>query len=151
MPWPHRTQSPRTARRKPSAPRPSPRPSPARSPSPWRSRTSSRVEIRLDPPELGRVHIHLTTTDGGVQAVVVAQRPETHEFLRRHADVLAQELSAAGYGDVSLDFATGGEAATRDDRPPPDWYAADWQASPEPSAARAPSRQGARDALDIRL
>ena len=69
-----------------------------------------RVEIRLDPPELGRVQIHLTPVDGGVQAVVLADRPETQDLLRRHAEALARELGAAGYGSVSLDFAAGSEA-----------------------------------------
>ena len=78
-----------------------------------------RVEIRLDPPELGRVQIHLTPTDaGGLQATVLADRPETGDFLRRHAAQLARELSEAGYGEVDLDFATGGDAA-RDEAPPP--------------------------------
>ena len=68
-----------------------------------------RVEIRLDPPELGRVQIHLKPIDGGVQAVVLADRPETQDLLRRHADQLARELGEAGYGSVSLDFAAGGD------------------------------------------
>ena len=69
-----------------------------------------RVEIRLDPPELGRVQIHLTPVDGGMQAMVLSDRPETHDLLRRHAEVLARELDAAGYDSVSLDFAAGHEA-----------------------------------------
>lgn len=72
-----------------------------------------RIEIRLDPPELGRVHIHLTPTDGGVQAVVAADRPETQDLLRRHADLLARELADAGYGGVQLDFAAGNDATPR--------------------------------------
>ena len=64
-------------------------------------RTSDRrVEIRLDPPELGRVQIHLTPVDGGVQAMVLADRPETQDLLRRHAEALARELGEAGYGNV---------------------------------------------------
>ena len=74
-------------------------------------RSSERsVEIRLDPPELGRVQIHLTPTDGRLQALVIAERPETQDLLRRHAEVLVRELGGAGYDSVSLDFAPGGEA-----------------------------------------
>ncbi len=72
-----------------------------------------KIEIRLDPPELGRVHIHLTPTEGGVQAVVAADRPETHDLLRRHADLLARELAEAGYSGVDLQFAAGGDTGTR--------------------------------------
>ena len=111
----------------------------------------NRVEIRLDPPELGRVHIHLTTVDGGVLAVVAAQRPETQDLLRRHAEVLAQELTAAGYGEVSLDFATGNEAAPgRDDRRPSDWHAVAFAPVDAAASAAAP-RAGVAGALDIRL
>lgn len=73
-----------------------------------------RVEIRLDPPELGRVQIHLTPVDGGLQAMVLSDRPETNDLLRRHAELLARELNAAGYGSVSLDFAAGGETPAHD-------------------------------------
>ena len=73
-----------------------------------------QVEIRLDPPELGRVHIQLTPTEQGLQAVVMAERPETHDLLRRHAEVLTKDLNAAGYDNVSLDFAAGGRDTARD-------------------------------------
>ena len=111
----------------------------------------SRIEIRLDPPELGRVHIHLTAVDGGIQALVAAQRPETQDFLRRHAETLAEELAAAGYGEVSLDFAAGEDAAPgRDERPPAAWQTVGLAPAELPAAAPVPSR-GARGALDIRL
>lgn len=73
------------------------------------------VEIRLDPPELGRVQIRLNPTEGGgLQAVVLADRPETQDFLRRNADALARDLNSAGYAQVSLEFASGHEAPRRD-------------------------------------
>jgi hypothetical protein len=104
------------------------------------------VEIRLDPPELGRVQIQLNPGDGGLQAVVLAERPETQDLLRRHAETLARDLNAAGYTNVSLDFAAGGEAAPRRDEPE--------SGGPAPTAAVeiavAPARAPA-DGLDIRL
>jgi hypothetical protein len=105
-----------------------------------------RVEIRLDPPELGRVQIQLNPGDAGLQAVVLAERPETQDLLRRHAEALARELNAAGYTNVSLDFAAGGEAAPRRDESE--------TGGPAPAAAvevaLAPARAPA-DGLDIRL
>ncbi len=65
----------------------------------------SRIEIRLDPAELGRVQISLTETEHGLRASVSAERPETLELLRRHSETLTRELSSAGYGSVSLDLA----------------------------------------------
>lgn len=75
-----------------------------------------KVELRLDPPELGRVEIHLSPAEkGGLHAVVIAERADTHELLRRHGEMLARELSSAGYADVSLSFSSGSDApADRD-------------------------------------
>ncbi len=117
-------------------------------------RTSDRrVEIRLDPPELGRVQIHLTPLDGGLQAMVLSDRPETNDLLRRHAEMLARELNAAGYDSVSLDFAAGGETPARDAPPGMDW-ARTAMAAPEPAVAVAPAtapRRVVTGGLDIRL
>jgi hypothetical protein len=66
-----------------------------------------RVEIRLDPPELGRVQIELSTRDGVLHATVIAERPEVHDLMRRHAEMLRQELAAAGHAGVRLEFANG--------------------------------------------
>jgi flagellar hook-length control protein FliK len=75
------------------------------------ARDGGPVELRLDPPELGRVQIHLITSDDGARVVVVAERAETHDLLRRHAEALARELSDAGFDTVSMHFAHGHEAA----------------------------------------
>ena len=74
------------------------------------TRTRERsVEIRLDPPELGRVQIRLDPAEDGLRAVLLAERPETQDFLRRHADTLIRDLQDAGYENVSLGFDFGGE------------------------------------------
>jgi hypothetical protein len=113
-----------------------------------------KLEIRLDPPELGKVQIHLTRHEGGIQAVVLADRPETQDLLRRHAEVLARELGEAGYDSVRLDFAGGEARAGRDEAPDFDWAT---QAAPGPAvAAEAPApaaqpRRSAAGGLDVRL
>lgn len=74
------------------------------------TRTRERsVEIRLDPPELGRVQIRLDPAEDGLRAVLLAERPETQDFLRRHADTLIRDLRDAGYENVLLGFDAGGE------------------------------------------
>jgi flagellar hook-length control protein FliK len=117
----------------------------------------NRIELRLDPPELGRVAIDLRLDDGAVSASVSADRPETLDLLRRHADALQRELSGAGFDRATLSFgdrsadrgAPGGFAA-------PDGAAgaggesdAAAQAAHAPRPQRAPA--GASDRLDIRL
>lgn len=62
------------------------------------------VEIALSPEELGRVRMVITTTDGTVSLQVVAERPETVELMRRHADLLAQDLRQLGFDQLDLRF-----------------------------------------------
>lgn len=117
--------------------------------------TQPQVELRLDPPELGRVSIRLTPVQGGLEAMVLAERPETQDFLRRHADVLQRDLDAAGYESVSLDFATGHGGDPRD-MPAETVLTPVILAGtePEPAAFRAaqtPPRSPITGALDIRL
>ncbi|MCF6305807.1 MAG: flagellar hook-length control protein FliK [Rhodobacteraceae bacterium] len=63
-----------------------------------------RIEIRLDPPELGRVVVNMVTTDSGVYATVSAERPEIIELMRRNADILAAAFEKAGFGQADLHF-----------------------------------------------
>jgi hypothetical protein len=104
------------------------------------------------------VQIHLTRHDGAIQAVVLAERPETQDLLRRHAEVLARELGEAGYDGVSLDFAGGGMQARPEDPGRRDWsQAAARPAAAEPAAASAGAlaaggwRRSAAGGLDVRL
>jgi len=62
------------------------------------------VEIRLDPPELGRVIISITQTDSGLSATIVSEKPEISDLLRRHAELLSRELSKSGFNEASLEF-----------------------------------------------
>jgi hypothetical protein len=67
------------------------------------------VEIALNPEELGRVRMQMTTGEAGLTLLVLADRPETLDLLRRHIDILAQEYRALGY--ASLEFAFGQQGA----------------------------------------
>ncbi|SLN44884.1 Flagellar hook-length control protein FliK [Roseovarius litorisediminis] len=62
------------------------------------------ISLLLNPAELGRVKISMTTTDAGVSVTVVADRPETLDLMRRHIDVLAQEFRDIGYGSSQFSF-----------------------------------------------
>lgn len=117
--------------------------------------TQPLVEVRLDPPELGRVSIRLTPVDGGLQALVLAERPETQEFLRRNADTLLRDLDAAGYDSVDLDFGTGQGTDPRDARPERALQASlatGWADAPAAATTKPePPRAGGLGRLDIRL
>lgn len=55
------------------------------------------VQIRMDPAELGRIHVRLSFDEGGsLRAVVAAESPQVLETLRRDAGELQRSLSEAG-------------------------------------------------------
>ena len=74
-------------------------------------------DIRLDPPELGRVDVHLTVdNDGKVQAVMLADHPHTLELLQRGSHDLERALKDAGLSlsNNSLNFSLKGEGRQGD-------------------------------------
>jgi len=67
------------------------------SPSPPKLEGKNRFEIRLDPPELGRIEVRLDVdTDGRVTSHLIAHRAETLDLLRRDAAGLQRALEDAG-------------------------------------------------------
>lgn len=69
------------------------------------------VEITLNPQELGKVRMALSTTEVGVTVVILSDRPETLDLMRRNIDQLAQEFRNLGYESTNFQF---GEEATGD-------------------------------------
>ncbi|MBX9776070.1 MAG: flagellar hook-length control protein FliK [Xanthobacteraceae bacterium] len=68
---------------------------------------SSRFEIRLDPPELGRIDVRLDIDrSGNVTSRLVVEKAETLDVLRRDAHQLERALQDAGLktSDNSLQF-----------------------------------------------
>jgi flagellar hook-length control protein FliK len=67
----------------------------------------NRFEIRLDPPELGRINVRLDVDhDGKVTSRLVVDRQETLDILRRDAPALEHALHQAGLqtADNALQF-----------------------------------------------
>jgi len=57
-----------------------------------------RFEIRLDPPELGRVDVRMKVADDGtVRAHLIVERSETLEMFTRDRSALERTLEQAGY------------------------------------------------------
>lgn len=77
---------------------------------------NTRFELRLDPPELGRVEVRLDLSrDHRVTAVIAADSPQALTELARHARDLEQMLQGAGLelsdNGLSFDLRQGGERA----------------------------------------
>lgn len=66
---------------------------------------SRQADLHLNPVELGRVKISLQTADGSVTVHIAADRPDTADLLRRHLDLLAQELRDIGFHEARFAFA----------------------------------------------
>ncbi|MBO6603386.1 MAG: flagellar hook-length control protein FliK [Roseicyclus sp.] len=109
------------------------------------------IEIALDPPELGRVRMVFSHVDGGLVLAITADRPETLDLMRRHADLLAREFSDAGLGGTAFSF----QGQQNGDSPKTDHKATRMTGPGEPHAATGPQpRPGPRahdGALDLRL
>lgn len=81
---------------------------------------NTRFELRLDPPELGRVEVRLEVTrDHRVTAVISADNPQALTDLARHARELEQSLQSAGLNlsenGLSFDLRQGGDGARETD------------------------------------
>jgi flagellar hook-length control protein FliK len=114
------------------------------------------TELRLDPPELGRVRVTLRTGEHGLVAVVHVERPETLDLMRRHADILLRDLADAGQTRVDLSFAQfqGGDGQGRrlSDAPALGFAADDGvAATPAQPHSAQPRRSRAAGGLDIRV
>lgn len=64
----------------------------------------SRTELTLAPEELGRIRFDIRQHGDSLVVTLTADRPETLDLMRRHANDLRSELAAAGYGSATLDF-----------------------------------------------
>jgi len=73
-----------------------------------------RVEIALQPEELGRVRLTMHGGEGALHVVVQAERADTEALLRRHIALLRNDLAEIGYADVSFSF---DDDRAADDRP----------------------------------
>ncbi|MEI6098452.1 MAG: flagellar hook-length control protein FliK [Alphaproteobacteria bacterium] len=69
-----------------------------------RARTDDRVELTLDPVELGKVRFDFTTVNDRITINLSVERPETLDLLRRHAEVLRAEFRDAGFDGSNLNF-----------------------------------------------
>jgi hypothetical protein len=111
-----------------------------------------KLEIRLDPPELGKVLIGFER-DGGdlVRAVISADSPETLDLMRRHADVFQRALEAQGFENLDLHFADKGPGENAD--PQSDDTARSFSLAEEENLAElvAGAPQTANGRLDRRL
>jgi flagellar hook-length control protein FliK len=67
-----------------------------------------KVDVILNPQELGNVTMRLYTTENGIAMLIRAERPETEELMRRHIHELEKEFKEMGFENIEFSFAGGG-------------------------------------------
>ncbi|MEP0155062.1 flagellar hook-length control protein FliK [Pseudophaeobacter sp.] len=66
------------------------------------------VDVALNPEELGRVKMRVSTSETGITVVIQTERAETGDLMRRHINELADEFRKMGFETVSFEFNGGG-------------------------------------------
>jgi len=69
------------------------------------------VEISLNPEELGRVRLALSSSETGIVVNVLAERQETVDLLRRHISHLEAAFLDIGYADIAFSFSGGAQTS----------------------------------------
>ncbi|MGR3322706.1 MAG: flagellar hook-length control protein FliK [Pseudooceanicola sp.] len=117
--------------------------------------TEGRIELTLRPQELGHLRMVLHPTEAGLTLAIQAERAETLDLVRRHAEALTSALEEAGYDDVQLSFGHGTdeqEGADAGDGPGSAPGAEPETDSEAPAkAGPAPHDRGASGGLDMRM
>jgi len=115
------------------------------------------VELKLQPEELGRVHLTMSQDATGTLTVSLnVERAETLDLLRRNIELLRADLQELGYG--SVDFSFQGDGAGREQNARAGWgdgsaaietAAGHATGNPPPTVAHGAEAPG--DGIDIRL
>lgn len=114
------------------------------------------TELRLSPEELGAVRIDLRTEGDQAILTLSAERPDTLDLMRRHADRLVSDLRAAGFQQLDLSFGRWAGQGQPQGGQPGQAMAPPADAPPAPRAADpplAPSRPpiGGANSLYLRI
>lgn len=118
-----------------------------------RAEKEERVELLLDPVELGRLRFEIQPGADRLEVVVAVERPETLDLLRRNLDLLRAEFREAGFGSANLSFGQWGQGGDAPPSPLPAFadaapgLAGDLSLPPLP----APRPAAASGGLDLRL
>lgn len=68
------------------------------------------VEISLNPEELGRVRLAMSSTEAGIIVSILTERPETMDLMRRHIANLETAFQDIGYEQIAFSFGNGENA-----------------------------------------
>ncbi|MBT8155773.1 flagellar hook-length control protein FliK [Epibacterium ulvae] len=78
------------------------------------SKGERKVDVMLNPKELGKVKMQLATSDGGVRVMIHVERAETGDLMRRHIGELEKEFREMGFENISFSFTSDGSPGQSD-------------------------------------
>ncbi len=70
------------------------------------SKGERKVDVMLNPKELGKVKMQLATSEGSVRVMIHVERPETGDLMRRHIGELEKEFREMGFENISFSFSS---------------------------------------------
>ncbi|TNF20207.1 MAG: hypothetical protein EP318_12505 [Rhodobacteraceae bacterium] len=117
-----------------------------------RSLPGEVTELTLRPEELGQVRMRLSGSDGQIVLQILSERPETHDLMRRHIEIVERAFRDLGYQDIAFEFSFSGQRGREPQSPREPTAPEDRQVAelpPAPRAARGQMLVPGR--LDIRL
>lgn len=112
------------------------------------NRPNQPVEIVLNPEELGRVRMTLSGTESQILVSIQAERGDTSDLMRRHLDILTEELRGLGYSDISFSFG-GQQGQQKGQDAPPDFTPPTDPSEPDPQTP--PIHHIPASGIDIRI
>ena len=80
------------------------------------SQNESRVEVQLDPPELGTVWIELRASGDGMSAMIVSEHDSTSQLIQDQLSNLRKALADSGISVDDFTFDTAGGSESQRDR-----------------------------------
>jgi flagellar hook-length control protein FliK len=113
-----------------------------------------QIELRLDPPELGAVRFGIDSQAAGLVVTIIAERPDTIDLMRRHAEQFLADLRQAGFHGASLQFGSSGNPSGQGAERMPTPQTTPSAANPATSSAfpaAAPPRPAVAGGLNLRL
>lgn len=113
---------------------------------PRAAESTYRLTIRLDPPELGSVKVHVTSRGDQVRVVLQAETPEARTALTTHRDEIERLLQHEGFGLERFDVRGGPEHHQHQPHRGHGTHTRPRSAPPDPSTS--PANPGPTDPAD---
>lgn len=112
------------------------------------AQSDGSVEVTLKPDDLGRMSLRLETVGAITQVLILTERADTQDLVKRHIELLHTQLADMGFENLSFGF--GGSQSDQDARDLPDIEQAE-DAQSSPSQSQNMTRYTVQTGMDIKV